>query len=498
MRGVFVVPVLLFVAGRCIADDRLVALSEKVAPSVVHLGAESEDGASTGTGFVVGEDMIVTNHHVVKGCKRLLVKFQGGAYAVPSGVLHLDKDKDIAVVKVATRKELMKPLAVAKTLPKQGQDVAAYGNPHGLEFSVTRGIVSAIRTSDFLNQLMEGEQLAGTWIQTDAAISPGNSGGPLVNDQGEVVGMNTFCRIGGQNLNFAISSDDIQKALEVAKDAQVQTFADAFTDRGSSVVASSSGASSADEDKDPVKARVMDILKSSLPDMSLRQLSELQQGSLSSAFEVAEAGSMKAGEIKRIQGKGVVIQILEEGMLVTIDGVKCFVAFMKNQGGELRAKLGDDIISDVPIDGVFLVGKATAYKTVRGDTSYYIPLLPVAPILDLNEVKQLVGPELTARTKKLELDRRATADRMTQAIIEKYRRTLTDLSGTYRVDAVVVEVNDGTATIVRSDTHEKLDVPIAKLSADDQKWIDENKAYVRLYSDRMIEYLQRHDAPKGR
>jgi S1-C subfamily serine protease len=168
MKRFFIVSLLLSAAAHSRADDQLVALSEKVSPSVVHIGVESGDGAGTGTGFIVAEDMIVTNHHVVNRCQRAVIKFQGGVFAVPSGVLHLDQARDIAVIKVATRKELMKPLTIAKILPKQGQDVAAYGNPMRLEFSVTRGIVSAIRTSDFLNQLIEAEKLAGTWIQTDA------------------------------------------------------------------------------------------------------------------------------------------------------------------------------------------------------------------------------------------------------------------------------------------------------------------------------------------
>ncbi len=164
--------------------------------------------------------MIVTNHHVVDGCRSLTVKFQGGVSARADGVLYLDEAKDIAVVGITTRKELMKKLAVSAALPKQGEDVAAFGSPKGFESSLSRGIVSGVRTAKYLNELNLGKRFDGTWVQTDAAISPGSSGGPLVNQRGEVVGISTFCRVGGQNLNFAISCVDIQKAARRCKQGQ--------------------------------------------------------------------------------------------------------------------------------------------------------------------------------------------------------------------------------------------------------------------------------------
>ncbi len=228
-RPVFLCLLFLLTASS-LADERLAALSEKVQPSVVTLTTETAEGSAQGSGFVAGDTMIITNHHVVEGCRTLTVKFQGGLSARADGVLYLDEARDIAVVSIATRKELMKKLAVSSALPKQGEDVAAFGSPKGFESSLTRGIVSSVRTSKFLNELNLGKRFDGTWIQTDAAISPGSSGGPLVNQRGEVVGITTLCRVGAQNLNFAISCVDIQKALETAAKAKVIEFSAAFPD----------------------------------------------------------------------------------------------------------------------------------------------------------------------------------------------------------------------------------------------------------------------------
>jgi S1-C subfamily serine protease len=209
------------------ASGPIAALCDKVQPSIVTLTTET----ALGSGFVAGDAVIVTNYHVVDGCRSLTVKFQGGLSAKADGVLYLNQAKDIAVVAIANRKELMKKLTLCGELPKQGEDVAAFGNPEGLESTVTRGIVSSIRTAKYLNELNLGKRFEGTWIQTDAAISHGSSGGPLVNQRGEVVGINTCSRVGGQNLNFAISCIDIQKALDAASKATVMDFSDAFRDQ---------------------------------------------------------------------------------------------------------------------------------------------------------------------------------------------------------------------------------------------------------------------------
>src|SRR5690606_502952 len=104
-----------------------------------------------------------------------------------------------------------KPLKIATTLPKKGETTIAFGSPLGLSFTASNGIVSAVRLEDELRNEALGLNLNVTWIQTTSPISPGNSGGPLMNDRGEVIGINTLivgAAHAGQNLNFAVSSLD--------------------------------------------------------------------------------------------------------------------------------------------------------------------------------------------------------------------------------------------------------------------------------------------------
>src|SRR5690606_33504714 len=122
-------------------------------------------------------------------------------------------------------------LAIAPTLPRKGDRVVALGAPKGLSFSVTEGMISGVRKgSDLVRDLgvQSGleDDLPGTWIQTTTPISPGNSGGPLVNLRGEVVGANSFMLREAQNLNFAISASDISDAVHQAQNATMKSFAE--------------------------------------------------------------------------------------------------------------------------------------------------------------------------------------------------------------------------------------------------------------------------------
>lgn len=103
---------------------------------------------------------------------------------------------------------------MAKSLPRKGEEVTALGSPQGLSFTATRGIVSAIRGEKEMARATGRDSIKGTWIQVDAALSPGNSGGPIINRDGKLVAMSTLASLGGraQNLNFGISIDDIKEA----------------------------------------------------------------------------------------------------------------------------------------------------------------------------------------------------------------------------------------------------------------------------------------------
>jgi hypothetical protein len=169
------------------ADLALPDLIELVERSVVRIHVEGEYGASTGSGFVVdNQGTLVTNYHVMEGARSAEAEFNTGEKAKITGVWKLDDIRDLAIVQIDMPAEKLTPIRLAEHLPRKGEQVAAFGAPLGLSFTASEGIISALRSGE------EIEHGTGTYVQTTAPISPGNSGGPLVNLRGEVVGVNSF------------------------------------------------------------------------------------------------------------------------------------------------------------------------------------------------------------------------------------------------------------------------------------------------------------------
>ena len=214
----------------------LADLIEAIEPSVVRLDVEELGGGSVGSGFFVGETgIIVTNFHVVQGARRVKVTTNDGNETFAQGFYYATPKKDLAVIQVNPDKINIKPLPLAPRLPRKGDDVAAFGSPLGFSFSTTQGIVSSIRTGTEIQKTlitMSGEDVyrelgyakSTNWLQTSAAISGGNSGGPLVNMQGELVGVNTWTTPKGQNLNFASTVDEVKSVLKTAEGKSLQPF----------------------------------------------------------------------------------------------------------------------------------------------------------------------------------------------------------------------------------------------------------------------------------
>ena len=152
-----------------------------------------------GSGFITRSDgVLLTNAHVVEGASEVTVTLPDGR-SFTGKVLGSDPLTDVAVVKVVASKLPVAPLGdSAKVRP--GEWAIAIGNPLGLDNTVTAGIISAIQRT---NAVGEGQRVP--YIQTDAAVNPGNSGGPLINDRGQVIGINTAIRQApGAGLSFAI------------------------------------------------------------------------------------------------------------------------------------------------------------------------------------------------------------------------------------------------------------------------------------------------------
>jgi serine protease Do len=162
-----------------------------------------------GTGVVIdARGYIVTNYHVVDGVREILVTQADGRRQVAK-LIARDLETDLAVIKIDARTPLpVIPIGTSSDL-MTGETVIAVGNAYGYEHTVTRGIVSALHRAVQVSDAQYYDDL----IQTDASINPGNSGGPLLNIDGEMIGVNVAVRAGAQGIGFAIPID---KAVEVA------------------------------------------------------------------------------------------------------------------------------------------------------------------------------------------------------------------------------------------------------------------------------------------
>jgi hypothetical protein len=193
------------------------SIAARDSPAVVLIKGASSDGSVQGSGLIVSPDgKIATNLHVIRDLKTAGVQLASGEIFDAVSVLAFDERKDLAILKIAGFDLPTIELGNSNDV-KTGERVVAIGSPLGLQGTVTVGVVSAIRDDPFGS----GARV----IQTDASVNPGNSGGPLLNDRGQAIGVVTFnVKKGGQGegLNFAMPMnyvrgmlDDLQKPMSL-------------------------------------------------------------------------------------------------------------------------------------------------------------------------------------------------------------------------------------------------------------------------------------------
>ena len=195
----------------------------QAAPSIFDIEPQVERGESTGTGFVIsGEGEILTNAHVVQDARRVEVQFEDEEVR-EAEIVGADVSTDLALLRVEGGGDGLRPLALGSSADlKVGDPTVAIGNPFGLERTLTTGVISALQRRI---QAPDGFEIEDV-IQTDAALNPGNSGGPLIDAAGRVIGVNSAIRTGGDGtagggnigIGFAVPIDTAKRIVPQLRD----------------------------------------------------------------------------------------------------------------------------------------------------------------------------------------------------------------------------------------------------------------------------------------
>jgi hypothetical protein len=208
--------IILIICPTSNSDENLIKLIKMVRPSVVLLETFDENGTvlQRGSGFfITSKGDLITNLHVVQGAHSATVHLSSGKEYQIEGVTAIDADRDLAKLLAQTKGQKTPFIKPVKSSPQVGEDIVVIGSPLGLESTVSKGIISAIR------DWPEAEKI----LQISAPISQGSSGSPVLNLQGEVIGVATLTLTEGQAINFAVPSNYI---LELKNEKRLMKLAE--------------------------------------------------------------------------------------------------------------------------------------------------------------------------------------------------------------------------------------------------------------------------------
>lgn len=459
-------------------------LVAQVEPSVVIVRLSER---SLGSGFVVDEQgLVVTNYHVIEGAKQATVIFPDKSQFPVEGFLAIVPRKDLALLRFQPGNKRLRALKIAEQMPSKGERVCTFGAPMGLEFSVSDGIVAALRSGDDVRDHLRklagrdiyGEilqyDLEAQWLQTTAPISPGNSGGPLVNARGEVVGINTWVHASGQNLNFALSAVHVKQLLAGAG-AVLHPFSELPKPRPEHAEsARGDGKKTLALWNQLIELRLELTKKTALQEKKLKENSVPVGRSLrgvagklnkmaSARREQSKAFSSYAGELKTLETEGVDSELALFSILES-DLAQRFSTVFDESASAIAANSGEDAqIAEIKLKR--LTSALTTFRTGEGALRmslaqrYHLKFPAFETVLKEGDRKEGEAAEKG--------DASSPGDRSAL-------RTWTDRSGKFQIRAKYVATEGEKVKLEKADGTQ-IAVPYDRLSEEDQKFLGADK-----------------------